>query len=66
MNILERYFTKNKNIKKVGILVAIALIIFLITFILWETVFSNYYIFNRMGKIIYINSNINFNIIFNN
>lgn len=47
MNIIERYFKKNKNIKKVGILVAIALGIFLITFILWELLFSKYYIFNK-------------------
>ena len=47
MSIIERYFTKNKHIKKVGILVVIALIIFIITYILWELLFSNYYIFKE-------------------
>lgn len=47
MNIIERYFTNNKNIKKVGILVAVAMLIFLLTFVLWELLFSKYYIFKQ-------------------
>ena len=47
MNIIERYFTKNKYIKKVGILIVLSLAIFLLTYVLWELLFSKYYIFKQ-------------------
>lgn len=50
MNIIERYFKKNSNIKKVFVLVAVALGIFLITFILWGLLFSKYYIFSKQEE----------------
>jgi len=47
MNLIDKYFKQNKNIKIVGILLGVSVGIFLLTFILWELLFSRYYIFSK-------------------
>lgn len=51
MNLIDKYFNKNKNIKVVAILLGIAGLIFIITFILWELLFSKYYLFRQEENI---------------
>ena len=50
MKVIDRLFKKNKNIKKVGILILCALFFFLLAFLLWELWLSNYYIFQKEEK----------------
>lgn len=47
MKIIDRFFKNNKNIRKVKILVGCAIILFLITLLLWEFWLSKYYIFEQ-------------------